>query len=202
MKIVANVDLARKWEISIAAVNAEAAEIYVNPLVRLETEEWRFVLAQEMLHAPPSVTESGSTITTAARCAPRSPITATRGGVHSGGAGGGDQGAGPAAAAVGRGARTLVRGARASVEKRRSYARASRRRSATPDIPRPGWIRPEEVVRQATFGVVLDTSGSMDTKLLGKALGAIASYAMARGVPRARVVFCDAMPYDVGHLGH
>jgi hypothetical protein len=88
------------------------------------------------------------------------------------------------------------------VEKRRSYARASRRRSATPDIPRPGWIRPEEVVRQATFGVVLDTSGSMDTKLLGKALGAIASYAMARGVPRARVVCCDAMPYDVGHLGH
>ncbi|GIH62772.1 hypothetical protein [Microbispora siamensis] len=80
-----------------------------------------------------------------------------------------------------------------AVERRRSYARASRRQSATPDIPRPGWLRPEEMVRRATFGVVLDTSGSMNTRLLGKALGAIASYATARDVPRARVVFCDAV---------
>ncbi|GAA2805884.1 hypothetical protein [Nonomuraea dietziae] len=87
-----------------------------------------------------------------------------------------------------------------AVEKRRSYARASRRQAASPGIPRPGWIRPEEVVRQATFGVVLDTSGSMDTKLLGKALGAIASYATARDVPRARVIFCDAAAYDAGYL--
>ncbi|MFE3450761.1 hypothetical protein ACFXJ8_17695 [Nonomuraea sp. NPDC059194] len=40
----------------------------------------------------------------------------------------------------------------------------------------------------------------MDTKLLGKALGAIASYAIARDVPRARVVFCDAAAYDAGYL--
>ncbi|MGI5283186.1 DUF2201 family putative metallopeptidase [Nonomuraea polychroma] len=85
-------------------------------------------------------------------------------------------------------------------EKRRSYARASRRQASSPGIPRPGWIRPEEVVRKATFGVVLDTSGSMDVKLLGKALGAIASYAAARDVPRARVVFCDAAAYDAGYL--
>ena len=32
----------------------------------------------------------------------------------------------------------------------------------------------------------------MDADLLGKALGAIASYAAARDVPAARVVFCDA----------
>ena len=85
-------------------------------------------------------------------------------------------------------------------EPRRTYARASRRQSATPDIPRPGTRRPEEVERQPTFGVVLDTSGSMDTTLLGKALGAIASYATARDVPAARVVFCDALAYDAGYL--
>jgi predicted metal-dependent peptidase len=87
-----------------------------------------------------------------------------------------------------------------SPEPRRSYARASRRQSASPDIPRPGRIRPEELTRQATFGVVLDTSGSMDARLLGKALGAIASYATARDVPAARVVFCDAVAHDAGYL--
>ena len=40
----------------------------------------------------------------------------------------------------------------------------------------------------------------MDTKLLGKALGAIASYSIARDVPWVRVVFCDAIAYDVGYL--
>ncbi|UOZ04564.1 hypothetical protein [Amycolatopsis sp. WQ 127309] len=82
----------------------------------------------------------------------------------------------------------------------RSYARASRRQSSTPDIPRPGKVRPERLDRRVTFGVVLDTSGSMDVELLGKALGAIASYAAARDVPAARVVFCDAVAYDAGYL--
>ncbi|MBE8524532.1 hypothetical protein ILP97_44830 [Amycolatopsis sp. H6(2020)] len=82
----------------------------------------------------------------------------------------------------------------------RSYARASRRQSSTPDIPRPGRVRPERLDRRVTFGVVLDTSGSMNAELLGKALGAIASYALARDVPAARVVFCDAVAYDAGYL--
>ena len=51
-----------------------------------------------------------------------------------------------------------------------------------------------------TFGVVLDTSGSMDRALLAKALGAIASFSLARDVPLARVVFCDAAPYDQGYM--
>ncbi|MFM8330361.1 MAG: hypothetical protein ACKN9T_01595 [Candidatus Methylumidiphilus sp.] len=34
---------------------------------------------------------------------------------------------------------------------------------------------PEEARKSRVFGVVLDTSGSMDLRLLGKALGAIAS---------------------------
>lgn len=86
------------------------------------------------------------------------------------------------------------------VQSRRSYARASRRQSATPDIPRPGRYRPLSLLPQRTFGVVLDTSGSMGTRLLGKALGAIASYAVAHDVPAARVVFCDAAAHDAGWL--
>ncbi|MFF0270140.1 hypothetical protein [Kribbella sp. NPDC004536] len=87
-----------------------------------------------------------------------------------------------------------------AVEKRRTYARASRRQSSTPDIPRPGWIRPVELEHLPTYGVVLDTSGSMDRQLLGKALGAIASYSRARDVPAARVVYCDAAAYDAGYV--
>jgi predicted metal-dependent peptidase len=86
------------------------------------------------------------------------------------------------------------------VERRRSYARASRRQSATPDIARPGWHLPEELVQGRTFGVVLDTSGSMDRRLLGKALGAIASYAVTRDVQAVRVVFCDAEAHDNGWM--
>ena len=82
----------------------------------------------------------------------------------------------------------------------RSYARPSRRQAATPDIPRPRYVPNWELIRSRTFGVVLDTSGSMERHLLAKALGAIASYSMAREVPAVRVVFCDAHPYDQGYM--
>ncbi len=83
---------------------------------------------------------------------------------------------------------------------RRTYARLSRRQSATPDIPRPRWFLDRDEIDARTFGVVLDTSGSMDSRLLGKALGAIASYCMARDVPFVRLVFCDAAAYDEGYV--
>ncbi|HEX7737252.1 MAG TPA: VWA-like domain-containing protein [Ktedonobacteraceae bacterium] len=86
------------------------------------------------------------------------------------------------------------------LEKVRTYARASRRQSATPDIPRPLWVPPPTTELGRTFGVLLDTSGSMDTKLLAKALGTIASYSIARDVPAVRVVFCDAATYDQGYI--
>ncbi len=85
------------------------------------------------------------------------------------------------------------------LEVRRSYARASRRQAATPDIPRPSLVSADPDAGR-TFGVVLDTSGSMDRSLLAKALGTIAGYSLAREVPAARVVFCDAVAYDVGYL--
>jgi predicted metal-dependent peptidase len=82
----------------------------------------------------------------------------------------------------------------------RSFSRPARRQASTPDIPRAGRYFPPEEVARCTFGVVLDTSGSMSRTLLGKALGAIASYAAARDVTAARVVFCDAAPFDAGYL--
>lgn len=86
-------------------------------------------------------------------------------------------------------------------ELRRSYARPSRRQASTPDIPRPSVAKPPEEERRArVFGVVLDTSGSMEPKLLGKAIGAIASYAQAREVFALRLVYCDAAAYDAGWL--
>jgi predicted metal-dependent peptidase len=86
------------------------------------------------------------------------------------------------------------------IEKTRSYSRPSRRQSATPAIARPSWIISQAALDGRTFGVVLDTSGSMERGLLATALGAIASYSAARDVPAARVVFCDAEAYDAGYL--
>ena len=40
----------------------------------------------------------------------------------------------------------------------------------------------------------------MDRRLLGKALGAIASYAVTRDVQTVRVVFCDAEAHDNGWM--
>lgn len=80
----------------------------------------------------------------------------------------------------------------------RSYARMSRRQSSSPDIPRPAWIYPSEAQTEKTFGIVLDTSGSMSRALLAAALGSISSYSAARGVRAVRLVFCDAAVYDQG----
>jgi predicted metal-dependent peptidase len=88
----------------------------------------------------------------------------------------------------------------APLEKVRTYARPSRRQSGTPDIPRPRWVPAPGAEDGRTFGVVLDTSGSMDRDLLAKALGTIASYSIARDVPAVRVVFCDAATYDQGYM--
>ncbi|HEY8980692.1 MAG TPA: hypothetical protein VIU15_14015 [Streptomyces sp.] len=283
--LVADAELARAHSISVAAVNADAGEIYINPLTQLDDEEWRFVLAHEMLHAA---------LRHADRCGTRDPylfnvacdyvingwLREMRVGVMPEGSlydaelaglsaeevydritgdlrrmrrlatprgkGLGDMlGApiGPPGAPVDldkfyrrglcqgfelHGQRErgllpagLVEEIRAlsqpplpwdarlarwfdefvpRPEPVRTYARPSRRQAATPGIPRAGRYFPPEEVARCTFGVVLDTSGSMDRTLLGKALGAIASYAEARDVPAARVVFCDAAPYDAGYL--
>lgn len=88
----------------------------------------------------------------------------------------------------------------APVEKRRTYARPSRRQSVSPDIPRPSYVTCEIPENSRTYAVIIDTSGSMTPKMIGIALGAAASYSAAKDVPLVRVVFCDAQPYDIGYV--
>ncbi|MGW1350967.1 vWA domain-containing protein [Streptomyces sp. NPDC002409] len=286
MKVVADAELARAHGIAVAAVDASLGEIYVNPLRRYDDEEWRFVLAHEMLHA---ALRHGD------RCGGRDPYlfnvaadyvingwlvemdvgTMPEGLLHDPelrglsteevydrivtdtrrmrrlatlrGKGVGDVLGEPldgscrdwvdldefyrrglsqgldlhSAGERGLLPAGLVQEIRALThppvpwdarlarwfdefvprpEPVRSYARPARRQASTPDIPRAGRYFPPEEVARCTFGVVLDTSGSMNARLLGKALGAIASYAEARDVPAARVVFCDVAAYDAGYL--
>lgn len=86
------------------------------------------------------------------------------------------------------------------LEKKRTYVRPSRRQASTPDIIRPRYTSLFNCAERKTLGVVIDTSGSVSREMLGKALGSIASYAVAKEVPYVRVVFCDAMSYDAGYL--
>lgn len=283
--LVADAELARAHGISVAAVNAEAGEIYINPLRTLEDEEWRFVLAHEMLHA---ALRHGD------RCGARDPYLfnvacdyvingwlkemdvgtmpegllydATLAGLSAEevydrlagdlrrmrrlatlrGKGVGDILGGPLGPRCDyvdldefyrrglhqgldlhqRQERGFLPGGLVEEirtlshpplpwdaqlarwfdefvprpEPVRTYARPARRQASTPDIPRAGRYFPPEEIARCTFGVVLDTSGSMNRILLGKALGAIASYAEARDVPAARVVFCDAAAHDAGYV--
>ncbi|MEP7287995.1 MAG: peptidase [Chloroflexota bacterium] len=82
----------------------------------------------------------------------------------------------------------------------RSYARQSRRQQATPDIPRPRHAIPQLPDGSSIFGVLLDTSGSMDNDLLSKCLGAIVSLSEKHNIKQVRLVFCDATPYDEGFV--
>ncbi|MBD0694263.1 DUF2201 family putative metallopeptidase [Streptomyces sp. CBMA123] len=284
LTVVADAELARAHDIAVAAVNAEAAEIYVNPLRHYSDEEWRFILGHEILHAALRhgerrggrdpflfnvaadyvingwLLEMGvgempdgllhdpqlkglsaeEVYDRIARDQRRIRRLATLAGKNRPDILGEQLGAprdyvdlddfyrrglqqgfelhqrerGLLPAGLVEEIRALAHpplpwDARLArwfdefvprPEPVRSYSRPARRQSATPDIPRAGRYHPEEEVPRCTFGVVLDTSGSMDRTLLGKALGAIASYAAARDVPAARVVHCDAAPHDAGYL--
>lgn len=85
-------------------------------------------------------------------------------------------------------------------DNRRTYSRPSRRQSSTPDIPRASYIKPTYEKHSRTYGVIMDTSGSMDKELLGKCLGAVGSYSAAQEVKEVRLIFCDAQPYDEGFV--
>ncbi len=88
----------------------------------------------------------------------------------------------------------------APLEKKRTYSMPSRRQGSTPDIPRPRYVSGDIPENSRTYGVIIDTSGSMSTKLIGYALGAVASFSVAKEVPAARVIFCDAEAYDEGYI--
>lgn len=84
--------------------------------------------------------------------------------------------------------------------KKRTFARMSRRQCTTPDIPRPSYVKRQKSGRTKTFGVVIDTSGSMTKDVIGKCLGVIHSYSLASNVDEVRLVYCDVVPYDVGFI--
>jgi predicted metal-dependent peptidase len=288
LTVVADAELARGWDIAIAAVSPTAGELYVNPHAQLTEDEWRFVIAHEALHAalahhariggrhpdlfniacdfvvngwliemrvgampagslhdPQFAGQSAEQVYDhIARQARRYRKLATLRG-----RGGGDvlgdalpRRVDPAAGvdldgllrrSLLAGLDLHIAGQRGTLpaalvqeiqalahppitwdvalarwfdehfpaaERSRTYSRLSRRSAATPGIPRPGYRLPEELLARRTFGVVLDTSMSMTTTVLGKALGAIASYAATHDVPAARVVYCDAAAYDAGYL--
>lgn len=87
-----------------------------------------------------------------------------------------------------------------AIENRRTYSRLSRRQSSTPDIPRASYIKPVEDKITRTYGVVIDTSGSVDRELLAKSIGAVVSYSQANDVKYVRLIFCDAIAYDEGYV--
>lgn len=61
-------------------------------------------------------------------------------------------------------------------------------------------LRPAATGSARTFGVVVDSSASMDRRLLGRALDAIVASAAASDVRRVRLVMCEGRPRDAGWL--
>ncbi len=288
-KIIENVELCHRYEIHIAAVDADHGEIYANPACGLSLEEWKFVLAHEYLHAG---------LCHHQRCQGRNPylwnvacdyvINDWLHEMHIGvmpeegllyeetlhnqsaeaiydiivkqmrrfkkhatfrGYGQGDifgnngphfegmhkgislddffknslregldyhvsHGRGSLPAGLVEEIRALTMPAIPwevelgkwfdeqfpPLEKHRTYARPSRRQGATPDIPRPSYVLQEKDLESRTFGVVIDTSGSMCSAQIGLSLGAIASYAVSKDVPFVRIIFCDAEATDAGYM--
>ena len=90
----------------------------------------------------------------------------------------------------------------APIEKHRTYARPSRRQASTPDIPRPRYFIDDTQTEGRTFGVVIDTSGSMSAKDIGIALGAIASYADAKDVLMKAISIAPEYSKIISNLGY
>lgn len=70
-----------------------------------------------------------------------------------------------------------------------TWTRPSRRQSVTPGILQPGWRRPVPSV-----AMVIDTSGTVDDRLLGRAMAEVDGAVTALGLPGAAVTVlaCDA----------
>ncbi|MEI6233555.1 MAG: hypothetical protein WCT04_10915 [Planctomycetota bacterium] len=85
------------------------------------------------------------------------------------------------------------------VERVRTYGRPSRRQSSTPDIARPRYVWPDdETMIKGSFGLVIDTSGSLEPGYASLALGAITTYALSRNIPSVRVVLSGLELVDLG----
>lgn len=78
-----------------------------------------------------------------------------------------------------------------------TYSRPNRRASSTPGVLMPGWRRPRTVV-----ACVIDTSGSVDDELLGKAMGEVDGALRGLGVAGSDVTIlaCDASVHAVQRI--
>lgn len=78
-----------------------------------------------------------------------------------------------------------------------TYTRPNRRAASTPGVVRPGWRRPNPIV-----ACVVDTSGSVDDVLLGRAMAEVDGALRGLGVPGAdlTVLACDAAVHTVQRL--
>jgi hypothetical protein len=73
-----------------------------------------------------------------------------------------------------------------------SYSRPSRRSAVTPDVALPWLLHPSP-----ELAIVIDTSQSMDSALLGKALAEVDSILRRVSQRRLRVIPCDAAAHGV-----
>nr|NLI50505.1 hypothetical protein [Propionibacterium sp.] len=78
-----------------------------------------------------------------------------------------------------------------------TYARPNRRAASTPGILLPGWRR-----QNPTVACIVDTSGSVDEEMLGRALGEVEGAVVALGVGGSdlTVLTCDAAVHTVARL--
>lgn len=83
------------------------------------------------------------------------------------------------------------------IERIRTYGRPSRRQSSTPEIARPRYVWPDvENMVKGTFGLVVDTSGTLEPRYAALALGAITTYALSRSIPSVRLILSGAELVD------
>lgn len=70
-----------------------------------------------------------------------------------------------------------------------TWTRPSRRQSSNPNVLQPGWRRP-----LPNIAMVIDTSGSIDDRLLGKAMGEVEGALASMGIRGGSltVLACDA----------
>lgn len=85
------------------------------------------------------------------------------------------------------------------LERVRTYGRPSRRQSSTPNIARPRYVWPDdETASRSSFGLVVDTSGSLAPKFISVALSAISMYALSRNIRFIRLVYSGGELHDAG----
>jgi len=80
-----------------------------------------------------------------------------------------------------------------------TWSRPSRRQSSSPGFLQPGWRRPVP-----SIAIVVDTSGSVDDRLLGQAMAEVDGALRALGIPDAGVTVyaCDASVGAVMRVRH